>query len=380
MAEDVTVGLLVSTTGTYKHIGRSTRAGLLDAIAEINKDSAFNFNIVTREFDPAGDLEGYVFGANHLVDQGVRHVFGTTTSASRKEIIPDIERRQALLWYPCPYEGYECSESVVYLGGCPNQNLVPLLRYAIERFGSRAYLIGSNYVWGWESNRIARELIDVSLGEVINEKYYRFGHTDFDTLIQDVIDQQASFVLNNLVGDSSYHFLRKLNEACKAKGLRIPVLSCNLTEAELPSIKGTDNIQLLSCGAFFESVNSDFAKAQSDHHGSQEFSLFYVCAYVAMYLFAQAYRKCEADNPDTILKALYENPVDCVLGSLHISDQNNHISLPSYIAEARLGEFHVIHTETQPVLADPYLVRTDFEQFRILADKGSNGQHLRVIK
>jgi len=43
--------------------------------------------------------------------------------------------------------------------------------------------VGSNYVWGWESNRIARELIELSEGQVLGEKYFRFGCTDFIPLI-----------------------------------------------------------------------------------------------------------------------------------------------------------------------------------------------------
>lgn len=380
MAEEVKVGLLVSTEGTYKYIGRSTRAGLLDAIEEINSNSRFSFKLVAHEFNPGGNLEQYVDGANQFSDQGIRHVFGTTTSASRKEIIPDIERRQALLWYPCPYEGYECSENVLYLGGCPNQNLLPLMKYAIEKFGTRGYLIGSNYVWGWESNRIARELLDVSLGEVVNEKYYHFGHTDFDALISDVIDQEASFVLNNLVGDSSYHFLHQLNERCREKGVCIPVLSCNLTESELPSIEGTDHIQLLSCGAFFESVDPDYVARQSHQHGEQPISLFYVCAYVAMYLFAEAYLECGTDDPSVISKALHSRRLDSILGSLGMSEQNNHIALPSYIAEVRNGKFELVHTGERSIPADPYLMRTDFDEFRSIAETYDSGRHLRVVK
>jgi hypothetical protein len=43
----------------------------------------------------------------------------------------------ALLWYMCPYEGFEANENVIYIGGCPNQHLIPLFEHLIPRFGVR---------------------------------------------------------------------------------------------------------------------------------------------------------------------------------------------------------------------------------------------------
>lgn len=380
MFDRVTVGLLVSTRGTYKDLGRSTLGGLNDAIAEINEDPAFDFILSPQAHDPAGDLQQYVTGVKHLMESGARHIFGTTTSASRKEIIPDLERAGRLLWYACPYEGYECSENVLYLGGCPNQNLLPLMRYAIANFGSRACLVGSNYVWGWESNRIARELIDIAKGEVLTEKYYRFGDTDFEALIETLLSQQPSFVLNNLVGESSYHFLHQLSDACSRQGIRMPVLSCNFTESELPRIKGADSVRLLSCGAFFESVNPEFVANQRHRHGDQPFSHYYLCAYVSMYMFAYARQEVGHDDPEAITSALYGLDVPTVLGDLKIAAHNNHLTLPSYIAEATGDGFELIHSEGKALPADPYLAQSNLDAFGNLTAQTTQHSFLRVVK
>src|SRR3546814_8280958 len=88
-----------------------------------------------------------------LRERGCRHVIGTITSIGRKEVIPIIEKYDALLWYMCPYEGFECCENVIYTGASPNQHIVPMFRYLLPRYGKRVYLVGSNYIWGWETNR-----------------------------------------------------------------------------------------------------------------------------------------------------------------------------------------------------------------------------------
>ena len=380
MLERVSVGLLVSSRGTYNHMGRSTIAGLRNAIAEINEDSAFDFILEAKEYDPEGELEEYVAGLAQLNNDGVKHIFGTTTSASRKEIIPDLERTESLLWYPVPYEGYECSQNVLYLGGCPNQNLLPLLHYAICHFGPSACLIGSNYVWGWESNRIAREIVELAQGEVQAEKYYRFGDSDFKSLIDSILIQQPGFVLNNLVGESSYHFLEQLSEACAVHGIKIPVLSCNFTESELSRFSGADSIRLLSCGAFFEDVDMAFVANQHHRHGIQPISHLYTCAYVSMYLFAAARQRVGHDDPVAITEALCQLDVATVLGHLTLSEHNNHFALPSYITEVVKGRFDVIHAEGKAIVADPYLVQSDFDIFRNFSSRSQKNNHLRLVK
>jgi len=380
MQQTVEVGILVSTEGTYQRMGTSTLAGLCHAIAEINDDTRRRFRIEHQHYNPAGRLEGYAQGIAQLIDGGARHIFGTTTSASRKEIIPDLERTQSLLWYACPYEGFECSENVLYLGGCPNQNLIPLLGYALGEFGANACLVGSNYVWGWESNRIARELIELSAGQVLGEKYFRFGCTDFGPLIANILKDKAAFVLNNLVGESSYHFLRQLSDACRLKGVRMPVLSCNFTEAELPCIRGADHIQLLSCGAFFEAANPAFAVTQRQRHEDPPLSHYYACAYTAMHLYAKACERAGSDDPGHICDLLSQGQHETVLGKLSLSAYNNHFSLPSYIAAARGDGFEILQQVGNSLSADPYLVKTDLRDYRQSASQKMTASHLRIVK
>ena len=155
-----------------------------------------------------------------LRNAGCRHIIGTITSAARKEVIPLVEKHDGLLWYMCPYEGFEANENVIYVGGCPNQHLLPLFEHLIPRFGKRPYLVGANYVWGWEMNRLARELITNAGGEVLGERYLPLEETAVERIVADIENRRPSFILNNLIGPSSYAFL----EAIKTLGDRDPSL------------------------------------------------------------------------------------------------------------------------------------------------------------
>ncbi|TIP32996.1 MAG: amidase, partial [Mesorhizobium sp.] len=138
-----------------------------------------------------------------LRDDHCRNVIGTITSLSRKDVIPLVEKYDGLLWYICPYEGFEANENVIYTGACPNQHLIPLFDYMLPRHGKRVYLAGANYVWGWEMNRLARELLTRAGGEVLGERYLPIEETDVGLLIADLERHRPDFILNNMIGPSS---------------------------------------------------------------------------------------------------------------------------------------------------------------------------------
>ncbi|WP_255312607.1 transporter substrate-binding protein, partial [Klebsiella pneumoniae] len=71
-------------------------------------------------------------------------------------------------------------------------------------------------------------------------------------LIEAILSTEVDFVLNNLVGETSYAFLRALDEACLRDRRTLAVLSCNFTEAEVAEVAPLRAVRLLSCGPFFE--------------------------------------------------------------------------------------------------------------------------------
>ena len=93
-------------------------------------------------------------------EEQVDHIVGCYTSASRKQVIPIVERTERLLWHPARYEGFESSDNVIYVGAAPNHTVVPLVRHMLDHIASDVFCIGSNYVWTWETNRVIREIVD----------------------------------------------------------------------------------------------------------------------------------------------------------------------------------------------------------------------------
>jgi len=386
---EIPLGILYSVTGTYSLIGQACLDGARLGLEEVNNDPRYPFRFRPEIEDPGANIDRYLaFSEAMLRERGCRHIIGTITSIGRKEVIPVIEKYDALLWYMCPYEGFECCENVIYSGACPNQHIVPLFRYLLPRYGKRVYLVGSNYIWGWETNRTARELVQASGGEVVGERYLAFSSQDVARLIEDIRDQRPDFVLNNLVGTSSYAFLAAYHEAARGDASfapeNRPVVSCNLTEAELDSI-GPAAEGLISTAIYFDSLDNpasrDFRRRVAARFGAgRRSSVYLVNSYIAVKLLAEAILACGSDEIEAVKAALFDLALETPLGPTRIDSGTNHAALRPYIGRAEAdGSFKVIEAVPPPIAADPYLVDFDAREFGAEVNRRSATQ-LRVVK
>ncbi|MGB8812716.1 MAG: transporter substrate-binding protein [Paracoccaceae bacterium] len=358
MKRRIEIGLLYSLSGSYSLISQACRTGALTAIAAVNDDPALDLCFVPVERDPGGNVDLYGPLCEEILrDSPARHVIGCVTSWSRKEVIPSLEKLGGTLWYTVPYEGFEASDHVVYTHACPNQHLLPLLDWAIPAHGRRAYLTGSNYIWGWEINRLARETIVAAGGEVLGERYLPIGSRDIGRMVAEIRAAKPDFILNSLVGVSSYAFLA----AYHALGLadphfradRCPVLSCNLTECEFPPL-GVGSEGLIAAGPYFRGIQG--WPGSGNFGSSHEAATFAAVCELARLL---AHRPGAEALPLAQLLAGAGGPID---------PGTHHTALPVVIAQVRGGAFQVIQHRGQ-LAGDPYLTRT----------RASAAQPLRVV-
>lgn len=354
MTRGIDLGLLFSTSGPYRLMGQASRDGALKAIEQVNSDATLDITFYPVERDPGGDIDAYAPLCEEILrSSSARHVIGCTTSWSRKEVIPSLERLGGVLWYPTPYEGFESSDRVVYTHACPNQHLLPLLDHSFNTFGKRLYLTGSNYIWGWEMNRITREASARIHADVLGERYIPIGSTDISRLIDEIAALKPDFVLNQMIGSSQYAFLDAiavLRERDPAfSGDRCPVLSCNMTEAELGEI-GTAAKGLISAGPWFRGQTP----ALPGNGAREDFgSSFEAAAHASVMMLARLLSGTQ--NSETLtLPELLALPNAAAVG---ISPRTHHVSLPVTIARVCDGAFVPVKTYA-PVEGDPYLTQT----------------------
>lgn len=362
MHDAIKIGILYSTTGPYGAMGRDARDGALLAIEELGAEG----KIVEPVFiDPHADIAVYLEAAKHMLrDAGCRHIVGTITSAARKEVIPLVEKYDGLLWYMCPYEGFEANENVVYIGGCPNQHLLPLFDYLLPRYGNRPYLVGANYVWGWEMNRLARELITNAGGSVLGERYLPLEETAVERIVADIEQRRPSFILNNLIGPSSYAFLQAIRELGKRDPAFLPancpVVSCDLMECELDDIQQGAAVGQLCAASYFDSLdtaenNAFKARVDARQGAPRRVSGIFASAYTAVRLCAEAVTAAASDEPQRVRRELYASSWPSLLGPLSVDSETNHAALPFHLGRINAGNGFDVIASRPPLAADPYL-------------------------
>ena len=93
-------------------------------------------------------------------------VFGSYTSASRKAVLPVFEKHNDLYFYPTYYEGFECSQNVVYTGAVPNQQLSNFIPWIVKTLGKKKFfIVGSNYIYPREMAKVCKILMKQNGGE-----------------------------------------------------------------------------------------------------------------------------------------------------------------------------------------------------------------------
>ncbi len=360
------LGILISSDGPYSVVSRSMLCGALLGVDEVNAEGRVILEPVLG--NPAGELARYSALAQDMLSSGIRHVVGCYTSSSRKEIIPLFEKTDALLWYPSHYEGFESSANVVYTGAVANQHLLPLVEYLIQRYGNRAFCVGSNYIWAWENNRILREAIGPKNGTVLAERYFPVGCTDFAQVIDAILVARPSFVFNTLIGVSSYQFLRVLREACSRQGIVqpdvIPVASCTLSEPELEAIGPTALDGHITSSVYFSTLdtpeNARFVAAYRARFPDEPVvSADAEAAYIAVRLLALALAEAGTTDSAAVKRAVGRQSIAAPQGEVRIDIDTMHASLTPRIARSNTqGRFDILREASAPVRADPYLIRS----------------------
>ncbi|MGO4561510.1 transporter substrate-binding protein [Rhizobiales bacterium 3FA27D7] len=359
----VEIGILYSRSGNYRLVSEACHRGAMQAVAAINADPSSPIEFIAIERDPQGNADRYATLAEDILrNSDARHIIGGVTSWSRKEIIPALEKADGILWYACPYEGFEANEHVVYMHACPNQHLVPLLGHVVPLFGANGFLTGSNYIWGWETNRVARDLIADAGGRVLGERYLPLGETDVARLIEEIRATRPNFILNNLIGPSSYAFFQAYAELSRQDDYftpqHCPIISCNLTECELPAIGAAGNGHL-SAGPYFHdaSVKEPWLMSQG-HDAVTRPSSFQASAYASVKVLAAILASENGNGGSDLAAAFTRRSFETPFGAISIDPQTQHATLPVEIGRIAGDGFEKVSITTA-VAPDPYLSRYD---------------------
>lgn len=292
------VGLLWSLTGHLSVIERPSRDVALFWIDQTNRHGGIaGFQIEPVIIDARSDMKAYRQGILRLLLQDkVMATFGGYTSASRRAVMPIVTLHDGLFYYPTCYEGRECWQHIICTGPIANQHSFDLIPFMVNKFGGRAFFIGSNYVWARESNRNASRWLQDIGGELVGESYMPLGRGEFDSIFNEIRKKSPDWIFSTIVGDSDLYFRHAYVKAGFSPD-KLPTASLTTSEIEVKSLGASYGEGHILCAPYFQSLqseanrhfvdsflNSRFGESGVTHYNMEE-------TYLALLYFKKAVEK-----------------------------------------------------------------------------------------
>jgi urea transport system substrate-binding protein len=378
---DIPVGILYSLTGTTAIVEKSMNQCALMAIAEINaKGGVLGKKLRPVIEDPASEPRIYSEKARKLsMENKVAVIFGCYTTASRKAVLPVVERRQGLLVWPTWYEGDECSKNVLYAGSAvPNQQLENSLPWLKSKLGkNKVFIVGSDYAFPRGMAKTSKIICQKIGMEVVGDEYLPLGHTEWASMVSKIGNSGADVIFSNVVGDSIVAFYRELrNQGYNFE--KLPLCSSTTTEVEIRAM-GPEYAQGSYVSLpYFETVDTpqnktfvkafkDFAGADAVTHGAME------AVYIGVNIWAMAAEKAGDVSSKAIVEAVGGLSFDAPQGKVTIDPQNLHSFLTPRIGKARPdGMFDIVDQYAEPLIPLPYSSVGETAEKRICTLRGAS--------
>ena len=365
----IKIGLLFSKQGVTSQLESSQLYGALFAIDEINElGGVQGREITSTHYDPQSDNSRYkVLLERMIIEDHINLVFGGYTSSSRKAMLPIIEKHNKLLFYPQQYEGFEFSENIIYNGAAPNQNLMQLEKFMTSKFGARIYMIGSNYIYPYETNRNMHSLIAMnSSHKIIAERYVSIyaNQNSIDEIVADIRAKQPDFVFCTLIGRSVPYFYQAYLKA-GLDAAKIPISSLNTSEVEINMMGAEAAMGHYTSSPYFQSIDSPLNRNTVDRFFASRYAeraipnMNWEASYFAMHLLAKAYRNSDSDQIEDILPNILGAEIEAPQGRVQVDHLTHHTSLYPRIGIANSdGQFTIIEDCGFRINPDPYMVRS----------------------
>lgn len=357
------VGVLHSLTGTVSVHERPIVHATQLAVADINAAGGVLGRLVETVIeDGASDEAVFAEKARGLIeDARVEVLFGCYSSAARKRVAEVCARHDRLLFYPAGYEGLEKSPHVVYLGGTPNQTLIPLIRWAYAEAGKRRFfLVGSETVYCAAVVEILRHEITRLGATTAAERLVPLGEINFTEIVREVRSTNADIIVNLIEGQSNVAFCHELR-AAEIRPDKVPTVWNSLSESELSLFRISDLVSDYSVAAYFDTLPGAANRAFLDHFHqrfgpSERVNDAMVTAYAGVMLWKKAVEQAGTTATAAVRKRLPGLSVPSPAGPLELA-ANLHAYRTGYIGEIvrqPRPDFRIVAYQPRALPSEPF--------------------------
>jgi branched-chain amino acid transport system substrate-binding protein len=365
MTESWRIGVLFSRSGVTAAIESTQANATLLAVEEINRSGGvLGRPIEPVSYDPASSPRQFrALAARLLTEDNVRILFGCYMSSTRKAVLPEVEAHRGLLFYPTLYEGFEYSSRCIYTGAAPNQNSLQLAKFLMENYGSRFLLVGSNYVFPYESNRVMTDLVTQAKGTIADEIYVPLDckESDFDRVIKRIDKLKPDVIFSTVVGAGTKMLYSAYHKAGFDPAVML-IASLTTSEAEIAEMTPEVAAGHITAAPFFETMKTDDARRfvaefKRRFGADAPVTACAEAAYFQVKLFAKALQQAGVDDPEVVVSNLLGMEYEAPQGRVRIDPDNHHTEVWPRVARVDAnGKFELVWDLQLRVKPDPYLV------------------------
>jgi urea ABC transporter substrate-binding protein len=228
---------------------------------------------------------------------------GAEREAARQEVI----RNKVIYWHNNQGEGGIADKYSFFSGPTPEQQVLPAIKYMIEKIGPRMTFIGADYNFCRAIGQWVRVAAGLSGGKIEMEEYFPFGVSQWQATIDKIQAIKPDFQVHCLVGADHAQFYPQ----AAAAGLKTPVWS-NVTISDGYEHKRFAPPSLANMyvpPAYIEDVptkeSKDFAaKIRAMFPETVYVNEHAAFGYVAVKAMAKAWEKAATVDTDKVIAAL----------------------------------------------------------------------------
>ena len=365
ITDTIKVGVVHSLSGPMAISEVAMRDATFLAIDEINAAGGLlgkQLEVVIE--DGASTPEVFAEKARQLLEiDEVAVIFGGWRSDSRRAMLPAIEELNGLLFYSAPYEGFERSTNVFYMGQGPSQQLIPAINYLAGQELDDILLLGSEFAYSITPHTIVKALVSdpgYSIN-IVGELFIPLGSTEFGPLMEQLRASAPDAIINTMYGESNVDFFQQLAEAGFTP-TDFQVLSTNIAEEEVRIIGPEFVSGHLTTWDYFQTLQSAenfaFVTAYKSMYGQERVTSAPIAdAYSGVYVWKTLVEMAESTDVDAVLSVINE-PIEYVApdGPVEIDPETLHTYKSARIGIVREdGLIDEVVSSEEPLPPDPFL-------------------------
>jgi branched-chain amino acid transport system substrate-binding protein len=282
------------------------------------------------------------------------------TGAEREAARQEVVRNKVIYWHNNQGEGGIADHYSFFSGVTPEQQVLPAIKYMIEKIGPRMVFIGADYNFCRAIGQWVRVAAGLNGGKIEMEEYFPFGVSQWQATIDKIKNVKPDFQVHCLVGADHAQFYPQ----AQAAGLRTPMWS-NVTISDGYEHKRFAPPALANMyvpPGYIQDVPGDASKAFVAKIRAMFPNVPYVnehaaFGYTAVKAMAKAWEKAGTVETEKVISAL-EGDVsvpDAPGGPWTLRGSQHHAAMPSYLFKVK--DDHSLEMVTEFGVTEPTFLK-----------------------